>query len=332
MLFDFAEIHVIAGKGGAGCISFRKEKYVPKGGPDGGDGGKGGSVMLEVDPHVRTLLDAREHPRYKATPGRPGSGNRRSGKAGDDLVIRVPPGTVVKDEEGSLVADLVRAGDAFVAAKGGRGGRGNSHFATPTHQAPRHAQPGEAGEERKLQLELKLIADVGLVGLPNAGKSTLLSRVTRARPKIADYPFTTLEPNLGIAALDEERTFVVADLPGLIAGAHEGKGLGLRFLRHVERTRMLLFILDASSPAPAEDLNVLLREVGNYSSELLERPRRIALSKSDLLDPAERAGAARKAELPEARIFSSQSGEGLRELMEECWSVIAPRPAEETEA
>ena len=332
MLIDFAEIHVIAGKGGAGCISFRREKYVPKGGPDGGDGGKGGSVVLEVDPHVRTLLDAREHPRYRATPGRPGSGNRRSGKDGDDLVIRVPPGTVVKDGEGAVVADLVRPGDAFVAARGGRGGRGNAQFATPTHQAPRRADPGESGEERKLQLELKLIADVGLVGLPNAGKSTLLSRVTRARPKIADYPFTTLEPNLGIAALDDERTFVVADLPGLIAGAHEGKGLGLRFLRHVERTRMLLFVVDASSPAPAEDLNVLLREVGNYSPELLERPRLVALSKADLVDPAERATAPQKAGLPDARLFSSQSGENLRELMEACWTVIASANPEEPEA
>jgi len=330
VLIDFAEIHVIAGKGGAGCISFRREKYVPKGGPDGGDGGRGGSVRLEVDPHVRTLLDCREHPRYRATPGRSGSGNRRSGKDGDDLVIRVPPGTVVKDEEGGVLADLVRPGDAWVAAQGGRGGRGNAQFATPTHQAPRRADPGEAGQERRLQLELKLIADVGLVGLPNAGKSTLLSRVTRARPKIADYPFTTLEPNLGIAALDEERTFVVADLPGLIAGAHAGKGLGLRFLRHVERTRMLLFVVDASSPTAAEDLNVLLREVGNYSSELLDRPRIIALSKADLLDPSLHAGAAARAGLPEARLFSSLSGEGLRELMEACWSVIGTRVESES--
>jgi GTP-binding protein len=332
MLIDFAEIHVVAGKGGAGCISFRREKYVPTGGPDGGDGGKGGSVVLEVDPHVRTLLDAREHPRYRATPGRPGSGNRRSGKDGDDLVIRVPPGTVVKDAEGGVIADLVRPGDAFVAAKGGRGGRGNAQFATPTHQAPRRADPGEPGEERKLQLELKLIADVGIVGLPNAGKSTLLSRVTRARPKIADYPFTTLEPNLGIAALDEERTFVLADLPGLIAGAHQGKGLGLRFLRHVERTRMLLFVVDVSSLDPAGDLNVLLREVGNYSPELLERPRLVALSKADLLEPAGRAGAPAQAGLPGALLFSSSSGEGLRELMEACWNVIARRAPEEVES
>ena len=329
MLIDSAEIHVIAGKGGAGCISFRREKYVPKGGPDGGDGGRGGSVILEVNRHVRTLLDCREHPRYRATPGRAGSGNRRSGKDGADLVIRVPPGTVVKDEEGTVLADLVRADDAYVAARGGRGGRGNARFATPTHQAPRRADPGEGGEERRLSLELKLIADVGLVGLPNAGKSTLLSRITRARPRIADYPFTTLEPNLGIAALDEERTFVVADLPGLIEGAHQGKGLGHQFLRHVERTRMLLFVVDASHENPKEDLDVLLKEVGSYSPRLLERPRIVALSKSDLLDADGRDDAPRRAGLPDARVFSAHSGDGLRELLEACWSEIGPVPDRE---
>jgi len=332
VLIDSAEIHVIAGKGGAGCISFRREKYVPKGGPDGGDGGRGGSVILEVNPHVRTLLDCREHPRYRATPGRAGSGNRRSGRNGDDLVIRVPPGTVVKDEEGTVLADLVRAGDAFTAARGGRGGRGNARFATPTHQAPRRADPGESGEERRLSLELKLIADVGLVGLPNAGKSTLLSRITRARPRIADYPFTTLEPNLGIAALDEERSFVVADLPGLIEGAHQGKGLGTRFLRHVERTRMLVFVLDASGEDPKGDLEVLLKEVGSYSPRLLERPRLVTLSKSDLLEAKARKGAPRRARLPGAMVFSSLSGEGLREVLEACWAVVAPTlPSEEHE-
>ncbi len=329
MLIDSAEIHVIAGKGGAGCISFRREKYVPKGGPDGGDGGRGGSVILQVNPHVRTLLDCREHPRYRATPGRAGAGNRRTGRNGDDLVIRVPPGTVVKDEEGTVLADLVRADDSFVAARGGRGGRGNARFATPTHQAPRRADPGEAGEERRLALELKLIADVGLVGLPNAGKSTLLSRITRARPRIADYPFTTLEPNLGISALDEERTFVVADLPGLIEGAHRGKGLGLQFLRHVERTRMLLFVVDVASEDPRADLEVLLKEVGSYSPALLERPRRLALSKADLLDPADRATAARRTGLPDALLFSSLTGHGLPELLEACWAGISPgTPAE----
>jgi GTP-binding protein len=329
VLIDSAHIHVIAGKGGAGCISFRREKYVPKGGPDGGDGGRGGSVILEVNPHVRTLLDCREHPRYRATPGRPGQGNNRSGKNGEDLLIRVPPGTVVKNEEGTVVADLVRASDSYVAARGGRGGRGNSRFATATQQAPRRADPGEAGEEHRLELELKLIADVGLVGLPNAGKSTLLSRVSRARPKIAAYPFTTLEPNLGIAALDEERNFVVADLPGLIAGAHEGRGLGLQFLRHVERTRMIVFVVDASGENPREDLEVLLKEVGSYSPVLLDRPRLVALSKADLVEPELRAGAPARAGLPDAHLFSSQTGLGLRELLEFCWTTIAPTTPDE---
>jgi GTP-binding protein len=323
MLIDQARIEVISGRGGAGCISFRREKYVPKGGPDGGDGGRGGDVRLEADPHVRTLLDCHEHPRYRATSGRAGSGNRRSGRDGEDLVVRVPRGTVIKDEDGAVLADLVKVGDTFVAARGGRGGRGNARFATPTHQAPRRADPGEEGESRRLELELKLIADVGLVGLPNAGKSTLLSRVTRARPKIADYPFTTLEPGLGIASLDEERQLVVADLPGLIEGAHEGKGLGHRFLRHVERTRVLLFVVDVSNPEPAHDLEVLEHEVRSHSVTLAERERLIVLTKSDLLAPEDRAGAARRVGIPEARLISAHTGEGLKELLEDCWKRVA---------
>lgn len=324
VLIDWARIHVIAGSGGAGCVSFRHEKYVPKGGPDGGDGGRGGSVHLEVDARVRTLLDCREHPRYRAASGRAGSGNRRTGRDGDDLVVRVPPGTLVKDGEGAVLADLVREGDVYVAARGGRGGRGNARFATPTHQAPRRADPGEAGEERWLELELKLIADVGLVGLPNAGKSTLLSRISRARPRIAAYPFTTLEPNLGLAVLDEERHFVVADLPGLIEGAHDGKGLGLQFLRHVERTRMLVYVVDASGENPAHDLEVLEHEVSSYSAALIERPRLVALTKSDLIAPEARPTTAERLGLAGAALISAHSGEGLRELLERCWSTIAP--------
>jgi GTP-binding protein len=329
VLVDYARIHVIAGRGGPGCISFRREKYVPKGGPDGGDGGDGGSVLLRVHPHVRTLLDCREHPRYRATSGRAGSGNRRTGRDGEDLIVALPPGTVVKDEQGEVVADLVREGDELIAARGGRGGRGNARFATPTHQAPRRADPGGTGEERWLVLELKLIADVGLVGLPNAGKSTLLSRISRARPKIASYPFTTLEPNLGIVALDDERQFVVADLPGLIEGAHLGKGLGLQFLRHVERTRMLAFVVDATSEHPAADLEVLEREVGRYSEVLLERPRMVVLSKSDLIAPEKRAATPRRLGLPNARIVSAHSGDGLKELMEAFWQASIP-PVEST--
>jgi GTP-binding protein len=321
---DLARIHVISGKGGDGCISFRREKYVPKGGPDGGDGGRGGDVVLEVDPHVRTLLDFRESPRYPAENGRPGQGNNRSGRDGRDLVLRIPPGTVVRDvERDEIVADLVSAGERFVAARGGRGGRGNARFATPTHQAPRRADPGEPGAERMLVLELKLIADVGLVGPPNAGKSTLLSRISRARPRIADYPFTTLEPHLGIVALDDERRFVVADLPGLIEDAHLGRGLGHQFLRHIERTRVLAFLLDASTPDPARELAVLEHELSRYSAALMEKPRVVVLTKADLLPPEDRAGAAVRLGVPGARLISAHTGEGVPSLLEGLWQEVA---------
>ncbi|MBI1798736.1 MAG: GTPase ObgE [Candidatus Eisenbacteria bacterium] len=329
MLVDLAQIHVIAGSGGNGCVSFRREKYVPKGGPDGGDGGRGGSVKLLVDPHVRTLLDCREQPRYRADSGRPGEGNRRSGKDGRDLLVRVPTGTLVKDPAtGEVMADLVREGDEFVAARGGGGGRGNARFATSTHQTPRRADPGEPGEERRLELELKLIADVGLVGLPNAGKSTLLSRISRARPKIAAYPFTTLEPNLGIASLDGERQFVVADVPGLIEGAHAGRGLGVQFLRHLERTRVLIFMVDATGESPVGDCAVLEREMALYGGSFERKPRIVVLTKGDLLPPESRAGAARDAGLPDARLISAQSGEGLRAMLEELWTLVAPASSE----
>jgi len=323
MLIDLARIRVIAGKGGDGCVSFRREKYVPKGGPDGGDGGHGGSVTLEVDPHVRTLLDCREAPRYRADSGRAGSGNNRTGKDGEDVVIKVPPGTVVKDaESGVALADLIEPGATWVAARGGRGGRGNARFATSTHQAPRRADPGEPGEERSLELELKLIADVGLVGLPNAGKSTLLSRITRARPRIADYPFTTLEPNLGIVVRDPERQFIVADLPGLIEGAHAGKGLGLEFLRHVERTRVLVFLLDVGRPDPAEDLRMLENELARHSESLAKKPRLVTLTKADLLPAEEHAGAPASAGLPEALLISAHSGAGMDAWLEATWRLL----------
>ena len=323
MLIDLARIHVIAGKGGDGCVSFRREKYVPKGGPDGGDGGHGGSVTLAVDPHVRTLLDCREAPRYRADSGRAGSGNNRTGKDGEDVVIKVPPGTVVKDAEtGVALADLLEPGATWAAASGGRGGRGNARFATSTHQAPRRADPGEPGEERWLELELKLIADVGLVGLPNAGKSTLLSRITRARPRIAEYPFTTLEPNLGIVVRDPERQFVVADLPGLIEGAHAGKGLGLEFLRHVERTRVLVFLLDVGRPDPAEDLRMLENELARHSDALSKKPRLVTLTKADLLPVEEHAGAPARAGLPEALLISAHSGAGMEAWLEATWRLL----------
>jgi GTP-binding protein len=325
MLIDVARIRVRAGRGGAGSISFRREKYVPKGGPDGGDGGRGGDVRLEVNAHVRTLLDFREQPLYRAGSGGHGSGNQRSGKDGDDLVLRLPPGTVVRDaDSGEPLADLVEDGEVVVVAKGGRGGRGNARFATSTNQAPRRADPGEEGEERTLDLELKLIADIGLVGLPNAGKSTLLSRISRARPRIASYPFTTLEPALGIVALDDERQMVVADLPGLIEGAHHGRGLGLQFLRHVERTRVLAFLVECSSDDPRADLALLEREVSLYSSSLLEKPRLTVLTKSDLVPAEERPDLARARGIPDAYVISAHSGEGLTPLLERWWAMIGP--------
>jgi GTPase len=283
VLVDRASIAVVAGRGGSGCVSFRREKYVPKGGPDGGDGGNGGSVVLEVDAHLRTLLDFQFRAHFRAESGAHGSGNKKSGRSGEDLVVKVPPGTLVTDEEtGGELADLVAVGTRFVAARGGRGGRGNAHFATPTRQAPRKAEPGRDGEERKLRLELRLIADVGLVGFPNVGKSTLLARVSAARPKIADYPFTTLEPHLGLVRVREEQSFVMADLPGLIEGAHQGKGLGLDFLRHIRRTRTILMLIDSVSPDPARDFETLLRELGAHSEDLTRKPMVVAMSRSDL--------------------------------------------------
>lgn len=332
MLVDVARVHVLGGDGGRGCSSFRREKFVPKGGPNGGDGGQGGDVWFEVDPHVRTLLDCRERPRYGAQHGRAGSGNNRTGADGDDLVVRLPPGTVVKNVEGGeVLADLVRPGDRVRVARGGHGGRGNARFATPTHQAPRRADPGEKGEERWLELELKLIADVGIVGLPNAGKSTLLSRVTRAHPRIAAYPFTTLEPNLGIVALDEERQFVAADVPGLIEGAHEGRGLGIQFLRHLERTRMLLLLVDVTGESPSREAAVVLNELTSYSEALAAKPRVTVLTKADLLPEDAHADAPRRAGLPEAALVSAHTGLGMRALMESLWALLPKVPVEPVE-
>jgi GTP-binding protein len=325
VLVDYARIAVKAGDGGGGSVSFRREKYVPKGGPDGGDGGRGGSVVLVVEASVRTLLDCREHPQYRADDGRPGSGNNRTGRDGEDLVVELPPGTVVKDATtGEVIVDLVEPGTRWEVARGGRGGKGNARFATPTRQAPRHAEPGTAGEARSLELELKLIADVGLVGPPNVGKSTMLARISRARPRIAPYAFTTLEPNLGIVELAGHRRFVVADLPGLIEGAHRGKGLGLEFLRHIERTRALVFLIEAASADPAADLQVIEHELGAHSPALLEKPRLVVLTKADLLPAETRDAAAQQAGIPGARLVSAQSGFGMEALLEACWQLVAP--------
>lgn len=283
-LFDRAKIWVEGGRGGDGCISFRREKYVPRGGPDGGDGGDGGSVILEVDPELNTLLYFSRHIHFKAERGEHGKGKNQRGRNGDDLIVKVPPGTEVYDADtGELICDLVKPGQRIVVAKGGKGGRGNAAFASPEDRAPRRREKGKEGEKRWIRLELKLIADVGLVGFPNAGKSTLLSRISNAHPKIASYPFTTLNPHLGTVERDSMR-LTFADLPGIIEDAHKGKGLGLEFLRHIERTRMLLFVLDVTKD-PASDYNILLKELREYNPELLKRKRIVAINKIDIKEP-----------------------------------------------
>ncbi|CAN5761499.1 GTPase ObgE [soil metagenome] len=317
---DEALIEVEAGHGGSGVVSFRREKYVPKGGPDGGDGGKGGDIVIEVDANLSTLQDFRYRTHYRAGRGEHGSGNNRTGAEGEDVVLRVPSGTLVREAEtGTLIADLTEPGQRSVVARGGRGGRGNAFFVRATRQAPRHAQEGEPGESRRIALELKLLADVGLVGSPNAGKSTLLSRVSAARPRIADYPFTTLTPNLGVVAPDAERSFVMADIPGLIEGASEGRGLGARFLRHIERTRVLCFLIDVLSPDAAAEYEGLKAELRAWSPALLELPRVVAWSKADLAEPPPEAG------FPDAEathVISSVTGRGLDALANDLWARV----------
>jgi GTP-binding protein len=287
---DEAVIAVQSGNGGRGCVSFRRERFIPKGGPDGGDGGGGGSVFIEATTRTRTLADFDSRRHFKAQDGRPGSGRNRTGKNGRDVLIEVPVGTVILDEDtGEEVADLVRDGQRVRIAAGGRGGKGNQHFATSTNRAPRYAQPGLPGESRKLQLSLKHLADIGLIGLPNAGKSTLLSRLTAARPDIADYPFTTLSPNLGVLSFEDEETLTVADIPGLIQGASQGRGLGHRFLKHIERTRLLLHLLDGAQPVEdgelLEDFLAVQTELAQYSPALLERERVVLINKIDAHEP-----------------------------------------------
>ncbi len=320
MFLDRVKIWVRAGAGGDGAATFRREAHVPRGGPDGGDGGRGGSVHLHVDPGQTTLRDFRYAHHFRATPGGRGSGAKRHGKAGDDLHLAVPPGTAIYDDEsGELLADLLATGQTMMVARGGRGGLGNVHFATATHRAPKHAQKGEPGEERWLRLELRLIADVGLVGLPNAGKSTLLAALTAARPKIADYPFTTLEPNLGVLDLGDpdERRPTIADVPGLIEGASQGAGLGHAFLRHVERTRVLVHVVDGSSTDPEWNHDVIREELLAHDPALLEKPMLIAFNKIDLPAAAGSWPAFRRAReragLPVVAI-SAATGAGIEEL------------------
>ena len=331
---DEVDIHVQAGHGGSGSLSFRREKFVPRGGPDGGNGGLGGSVYAVADPHRNTLVHFQFNPSYQAQRGGNGAGALRTGRGGKDLEIPLPVGTLIyrKDIEGDglvQVADLTHAGQRVLLAKGGRGGLGNAHFATSTNRAPRKVQPGEPGEEFDLRLELKLLADVGLVGFPNAGKSTFISVVSAAKPKIADYPFTTLVPNLGVVALSGDRDFVVADVPGLIEGAHEGKGLGHQFLRHIERTKVLIHLVDVSGASgrdPVEDFDIIRRELESYNPELLDKPHLVAANKIDALDDPTRVTAlekrAKKLKLKFFKI-SAVTREGVNALIEAAWPIIA---------
>ncbi len=315
---DQAVITIKSGDGGKGCISFRREAFIPKGGPDGGNGGRGGHVFLIADPHLSTLLDFHYKKHYESENGRPGEGSQKFGRRGADLEIRVPCGTQVFEGE-LLIVDLVKPDESVCIARGGRGGRGNATFATSTNQAPRYAEPGKPGTQRTLRLELKLLADVGLVGLPNAGKSTLLSMLTTARPKIAPYPFTTLIPNLGVVRASEYGNFVLADLPGLIEGASSGKGLGHDFLRHVDRTRVLLFLIDVTSPHPLKDLQVLKNELRAWESDLSKRPALVVLSKCDLLEGAAPEG-------PWTMQISSATHQGLDELVKKLWEMLSKAP------
>ena len=321
MFIDRAKIHVVGGAGGNGCVAFRREKFVPKGGPSGGDGGDGGSVYLESSDRVNTLLHFQYKRTFKAQRGRHGEGSQRHGKNGSDITLLVPPGTqVFREPDRTMIHDFASAGERLVIARGGRGGRGNARFVTSTNQAPRHFEPGKPGEEADLFLSLKLIADVGLIGFPNAGKSTLISRISAAKSKVADYPFTTLEPHLGVVRIDEFRSFVVADIPGLIEGAHEGHGLGDQFLKHVERTRVLVHMIDISNDArdPVADYETIVRELALFNPELLDRKQLVVASKIDVLaDDSRLAGLKDMCEqrnLPFLGI-SSISGLGIKELI-----------------
>jgi len=322
MFIDRVKIFVQGGHGGNGVTAFRREKFVPRGGPSGGEGGRGGEVWLEADDSLNTLLHLRYNPEHRAERGRHGEGSKRSGREGEDVTVRVPVGTLVIDAETSeQFCDLSENGMRWLAARGGRGGFGNSHFATSTNRAPRYHQDGSPGEERTLQLELKLLADVALVGFPNAGKSTLISTISAAKPKIADYPFTTLEPHLGVVDLGDFRTFVVADIPGLIEGAHEGAGLGDQFLRHVERTKLLLHLVDVSSLSerdPVSDYEIINRELRAYDARLAERPQIVVATKIDALDEPERLERLRQRAAADGRDFyaiSSATNNGVRELV-----------------
>ncbi len=341
MFVDEVDIHVEAGHGGRGCLAFRREKFVPRGGPSGGDGGHGGSVYFVASPHINTLINYRYHPKSDAEPGEHGMGSNCTGSAGKDLELAVPIGTLVYEKhvdpenpepQYSLLADLSAEGQRVLVAKGGRGGMGNARFATATNRAPRKVQPGEEGEIKDLRLELKLLADVGLVGFPNAGKSTMIARISAARPKIADYPFTTLIPNLGVVRVSEDRSFVVADVPGLIEGAHRGLGLGHQFLRHLERTKVLVHLVDMSGSTgrnPVDDLDTVRKELELFAPTLAAKPQIVVANKMDAVDPGNEDAVkalekrAKKLKLPFLRV-SGVSGQGVPELLEAMWRGLAP--------
>jgi GTP-binding protein len=336
MFFDEAKIYVKSGDGGDGCVAFRREKFVPFGGPSGGNGGPGGSVYLVVDRNLNTLIHFKKQVHFKAGGGGRGSGKNQQGKTGEDRLIPVPPGTVVYDaDSGEFLGDLVGDGQRVLVAKGGRGGRGNAAFASPTNQAPRLAEHGEHGQEQWLRLELKLIADVGIIGMPNAGKSTLLSVVSAARPKIADYPFTTLQPNLGVVMVDGYQTFVMADLPGLIEGASEGAGLGHQFLRHVERTRLLIHLLDGAAVDPLADYETINRELALFSEHLAARPQIVVLNKMDLPD-AQAWWPLLQETMQERNVetyaISAASGQGVQALMRRTNELLRTLPPPELAA
>ncbi len=320
---DYAKLYLKAGNGGFGMAHFRREKYVPRGGPDGGDGGDGGSILLEGDSHMNTLLDLRYKKFLKAKKGQPGGSSQKTGKKGEDVVLRVPLGTVAYESETRrVIGEVVRHGEKLVLAQGGKGGLGNTHFKTATNQTPHYAQPGEPGEEIVVEIELKLIAEVGLVGFPNAGKSTLLSSLSAARPKIADYPFTTLEPNLGVVQMVDHRSFVMADIPGIIEKAHEGKGLGLQFLRHIERNRILLFVINGMSDV-SEEYRILCGELRAYRKDLMDKPRLVAITHLDLFPEYTLD------EQPDLDVgyvpVSAVTGYGLDDLKERIWEMLHER-------
>ena len=331
MFIDEANIYVRAGDGGHGCVSFRREKFLPNGGPDGGDGGRGGSVVFVADPNKNTLSDFAGRHHWRAEKGKPGSGARKSGKSGQDLLVEVPPGTIVHDLDlGLAIADLDEPGKQITIAQGGRGGKGNFHFKSSTHQAPRESEAGGVGQERNLRLELKLIADVGLAGFPNAGKSTMLAALSQARPKVGDYPFTTLEPSLGIVELDVNRTLTIADIPGLIEGAAAGAGLGHDFLKHIDRCRAILHLVDLypTGRDPVEDYRAIRRELEAFSPKLAAKPEVVAVNKIDLLPGDDETVAAFRAAVAPVPVFpvSGATREGVRPMLEALWKLVHAEP------